>query len=1192
MGTPIDKTKRRMSALFSLSGGDPEQKLVIPQENGNKMSAAATSRGRSPVSAYEARASVSKLSKADRRVSSWGHSIAAHTIPRSRTSSMSKRPSLGTINPALDEPLPPPPPILGAAGPGSRASSPARSVAGSGTSSRPTTPHRQHPPSDPQGVPSVSLPIKEEKPKKGLFGRVKNNKKKEEGRGPVAWVIGHDGRVPYDISALINGERVSELWDDNTNTFVYLYPRNSGRGPSFKIDSALYNASPVLARMAFGDLYSSRQADRNQGGRKASQELHSAPATPPRTPSGSQKYGSSSQGSRGSRHVSDMDNEGGDIHLYLPMKLSTDAAVPGAPESRPTPGDIETLVAIRNLFAFLVGQSLVATEKRPTMFAIFMAIADLLTINEFSNIDGSTFGEVAAASFDNYVEELQLADVRYSREKTIEGIVLGERMRSVLLYNEAFVHAIGKYDQIRGMGSPRWNLISPVTRNRMERAAMDLESRTKSIRRRLEDFDFTAIFAGVMNSRVADEGKMVRFDQWKASFFSTRKFVMGYYKSKYGSWPPKASSKKNDLETSGLNRLVLKDIYNDMSALYDLLVDRTNLTTRTADVKPADEIEHDDEPTPRALRRVLAEYDQSTPPVQPPVPFDVPLLPNLSTTRPEYAGLPEKKQQKLRQKKLKDDEIAKLMRVARNQDSLPRLTTTQVDKKKTRTSSSQPFVSAFMHYELKTAHSHNLDEIHSLRAGQWIFMYVVLEALPMLVIDAPAVKHVRAVEYFLCEPPRSGVPWARESATVGTGKRTWYEVRGQSGGGGAVVSLPSDVVEHGVEGVYRRSHCWEMAAKWAAEEGRSELEMASKGVDMHDGEQQPLPSDTLSGGSGVPPPFYQTQAPGHAQSPNRMSGFDFGGYVQGNESTLDLANLPPPPGWDDLSSMPTASSPEAAVVGPRSSSYFPPPGASGSNSPHLSIPPGSTGPPSGSGFSPNPNSRPISQFDPYTRPYSQLDPYSSIAPPPLPPPAAAGAGGAPGLPPFDTPLEVPHAPFAAEEAAYYSGGGGGLGAGGSRSSSPIMRSQSPRGSIAGAGGYRSASPMRVPVPGGGGAMMRGVSPGPPRNMSPGPRAASVYENDGMGGSRRSVVGRSGRDRDSVVMLGLEALPLPQGIAPDGFAGPGSARGSVAGSRPQSSAGLGGAPGVGVGGGGGVGSGGKTFDDILGDQGGKKKKGRK
>lgn len=29
------------------------------------------------------------------------------------------------------------------------------------------------------------------------------------------------------------------------------------------------------------------------------------------------------------------------------------------------------------------------------------------------------------------------------------------------------------------------------------------------------------------------------------------------------------------------------------------------------------------------------------------------------------------------------------------------------------------------------------------------------------------------------------------------------------------MSLPSDLVEHGVEGVYRRSHCWQKAAQWS-----------------------------------------------------------------------------------------------------------------------------------------------------------------------------------------------------------------------------------------------------------------------------------------------------------------------------------------------------------------------------------------
>lgn len=98
--------------------------------------------------------------------------------------------------------------------------------------------------------------------------------------------------------------------------------------------------------------------------------------------------------------------------------------------------DLQTLIDIRNFFAFLCGQSLVATPKKGNFFHIFMTVSGVLKTYEFSNLDGSTFGETASGSFDTYVEELGLADVRGSREKTIEGIVLGERMKSVLLYNE------------------------------------------------------------------------------------------------------------------------------------------------------------------------------------------------------------------------------------------------------------------------------------------------------------------------------------------------------------------------------------------------------------------------------------------------------------------------------------------------------------------------------------------------------------------------------------------------------------------------------------------------------------------------------------------------------------------------------------------------------------------------------------
>jgi len=119
-----------------------------------------------------------------------------------------------------------------------------------------------------------------------------------------------------------------------------------------------------------------------------------------------------------------------------------------------------------------------------------------------------------------------------------------------------------------------------------------------------------------------------------------------------------------------------------------------------------------------------------------------------------------------------------------------------------------PFLEAFRHYELKQAHGCTTDELWELRTGQWMFLYAVLQSLPLLVVDVAGVRFTEGVEYFLCEPPRSGVPWAREETNHG---RTWFGVAG----GSHVVSLPTDILEHGVEGVYRRSHCWKMAEIWS-----------------------------------------------------------------------------------------------------------------------------------------------------------------------------------------------------------------------------------------------------------------------------------------------------------------------------------------------------------------------------------------
>ncbi|THW68176.1 hypothetical protein D6D20_00082 [Aureobasidium pullulans] len=369
------------------------------------------------------------------------------------------------------------------------------------------------------------------------------------------------------------------LWDDSADCQVYLFPRTSGKGPSFRIQSALLDSSKLLSEMVLPleTVVANLRLD--------------DPSTPPTTPkSGSTNY-----------------------LLFMPIALKSDSVLLPTSNSQGLSEDEETLVAIRNLFAFLTGQSLVATRSNPTVFSVFMRLAETIREFGFSNFDGSTFGDIVTSSFDSYVDELGLADLGSSREKTIEGIVLGERMKSIKLYNEAFTHAVGKYDELLRLQDPKLRLISPISSNRLGRAAMDLDKRTASVRQTLENFDFPALFSGTLNSKTADERKEVDFNGLRDSFFATRKFVMSFYRTRYGSWPPKAS-KRNELETNGLNRIVCQDLYRDLCAMYDLLADRSSLTNRTADGILIDDRDTA-APHVRALRAVLSEYDRSSPPV-------------------------------------------------------------------------------------------------------------------------------------------------------------------------------------------------------------------------------------------------------------------------------------------------------------------------------------------------------------------------------------------------------------------------------------------------------------------------------------------------------------------------------------------------------------------------------------------------
>ncbi|KAI0443303.1 hypothetical protein F4803DRAFT_515605 [Xylaria telfairii] len=622
---------------------------------------------------------------------------------------------------------------------------------------------------------------------------------------PAAWILGQ--KSDYNTAFLANGEKVPELWNENGDVLVYLDPKGSNGSPSFKVPSFVTDHSLVFADLIEAE-WSSSPVDRARSftGRDslsvsdATRDVYSPPLSPPMA-----------------------DYEADEIRLYLPVSMST----PG----HRSEADMERLVSIRNMFALLTGQPLVATKSQPTIFAVFLSISSLLKEFQFTNADGSTFGDAVEMSFGFFTEQMGLADVRHSREKTLESLILGERMRFMDLYNEAFAHAVGKYSAMRDLRSPLWEQVSPTTRQRLERAHFDLVGRQHGVNNRLESFDFPALFSGTANSTSSTEYRDIKFHAWRKSFLRMRQFVINYYKSSFGSWPPKARSKKNPFTESGLNRQVLKILYSDFCALYDLLADRESLTPRMID-QSADDIGQDNQnPRGSAMRKILGEFDQSSPPVLPPIPFDLPKLPDMASVQENFHDLPPKEQAKL-VKSLQEYQVILILNKAYDFD------TTRLPI---------PFLEQFKEFELKEAKGKTVDEMATHRLGCWLFLYVVIQSLPMLVVDAPGLKFTENVEYFLCQPPKGTPPWMEDAPAV---RKRWYEVAG----GGGLVELSEDAVEFGIEGIYHRSHCWLAAKRW----------------EVGDYSGPPLPANETLAPLEAPQSVFEDMDPGVMASPSLM----------------------------------------------------------------------------------------------------------------------------------------------------------------------------------------------------------------------------------------------------------------------------------------------------------------------------------
>lgn len=532
---------------------------------------------------------------------------------------------------------------------------------------------------------------------------------------------------------------------------VHLFPKSSEKGPSFKIPAQSVEASIVFHELIQGELEILRAVSSDPAAEDNSALLQTFGITP----------------------------TSGEVRLYIP---------PPGPNHEGDQDELQRLIAIRNLFAFLTGQPLVGTKAHPTIFSAFLEISALLKEFDFMSMDGTTWGEGVDMSFGFYMAQMALADVRHSREKTLEAIILGERMKCWELYNEAYTHAVGKWQAIISLKSPLLKRVTPEVQRRLERSNLDLLNRQHNVNQRLESFEFPALFAGVAAS---SEFKDVRFNRWRAAFAKMRFFILDYYKSLFGAWPPKARSKKNPFSESGLNRLVLKALYTDLCSLYDLLVDRESLTPRVNDQTPDHVSDKGTDINIKALRGLLNEFDQSSPPVLPPIPFDIPKIPTMKSVQAKYEEMKEKDRLKF-DRNIKDHELQLVMHKSYNFDT---------DNVNT------SFLDQFKDFDFEHAKGKNSAEIADHRLGVWLFLYVVIQSLPLLVVDAPDLRFTEGVEYFLCQPPMGNPPWIEDAGEV---RKAWYQIPGSS----VKVELSADVVMFSVEGTFERSHCWEVAKLW------------------------------------------------------------------------------------------------------------------------------------------------------------------------------------------------------------------------------------------------------------------------------------------------------------------------------------------------------------------------------------------
>lgn len=548
-----------------------------------------------------------------------------------------------------------------------------------------------------------------------------------------------------------------ELWDEQGDTFVYMYMRGSRTKPppSFRINSRIIqdSGSQLFVDRLFNIVEPEgwpRFYPHDGTNRSSSPDDAIAP------------YESQHHGTGG---ISGIRSEPGDGDALRPLNVSKRfteraprgiqhelyVAWPGAET-----GTHSTIwhITTRNFFAVMYDASaLVGTTLHEAMTKLFERVTmypDYLDRN---------INKVAWVT--DYVTRHKFDDVRnnpsYAASLLAFSEAPGVRWREG--YIEAFVHCTGMLNM--GLQTiPEWRHITPHTKMFLQNASMEIEERIHRAQNWLLTFDFTEMWP---TSSAPPNMQRGCFDR-------LRKWLCKYYEQAFLHWPP-----TND--QTWLTRDIVLRLRNDFYGLYDYLVDR-DIVFDGSEYRPGQKwviasksgqsFRADSQDLP--FTDILIAFDNRNQFPHMPHPYPI-LPPSAPVQAPKH-----KSAFTLKKPTSPADKLTQSRRKALTYSEASNVYTLRDQYMHT------DLVTNFIRFE-QSDMVENVDP-YEARRGRWLLIYGILQVLATISVDSPNLRYKENAQYHLSPQMKGVVPWADRGAP------------------------PEEEAEH------TRSHCWVVPSTW------------------------------------------------------------------------------------------------------------------------------------------------------------------------------------------------------------------------------------------------------------------------------------------------------------------------------------------------------------------------------------------